>query len=167
MATRAIPVALPAPEPTERAQPGARPGAAPSGRPLAGPVVPLTASSGAASDALLGAEAAPPSTVDPVATRVLTKGEPTAGPIGRADDFGWPRNTIATEPVGPTPSVATPQRPRASQAAATPAAGAADQNANPTQPRRRVRTNATSDPPPRPPLGINPFNLFAPRGGAH
>jgi hypothetical protein len=138
-------------------------------------VVPLTASTGAASDALLGAAAARPTpvTVDPVATRVLTKGEPIAGPAGQADDFGWPRsNGIAIEPAGPTPAVAAPQRPRASQTAATPAqtppAAAtppAAPNGDPAQqPKRRPRT--ADDNAPRPPLGINPFNPFA-RGGAH
>jgi uncharacterized protein len=133
IANRTLPVALPAPEPVA---PVTAPGARPSGvaaRPLAGPVVPLTMSTGGG-DELLGGGAVRgaqprPVTVDPIATRVLTKGESVAAPSGRADDFGWPRGAprAAAEPAvelpvasapAPTP-VAAPSRPTVTAAAPT------------------------------------------------
>ena len=91
IANRAIPVALPV-EPA----PGARPGGA-STRPLAGPVLPLTVSN-SGGDELLGGGRPParPVVPDPLAARVLTKGEPIPAPSGRADDFSWPRGSGAT-----------------------------------------------------------------------
>jgi hypothetical protein len=87
ISNRSVPVALPIPEATQPATPGKPRGPAP--RPLAGPVVPLTGSA-SRSDDLLGARPTPAAT-DPVATRVLNRGEPVAAPSGRADDFSWPR----------------------------------------------------------------------------
>jgi hypothetical protein len=106
-ANRAIAVL---PTTIEPVSPGAKPGE-PSARPLVGPVVPLTASAtagatGSASEELLGGPrpAARPLAADPLAVRVLTKGEPTVPPTGRADDFSWPRESAAwvnTEPLQP------------------------------------------------------------------
>jgi hypothetical protein len=101
-ANRAIPVALPST--IEQAPAGAKSGG-PSARPLVGPVIPLTVSTtaGAAEELLDGARpAARPATADPLATRVLTKGEPIEAPTGRADDFSWPRESaawVSTEPL--------------------------------------------------------------------
>ena len=82
IANRGVPIAMPAPEPTvPTPSTGPATGARPSGpsRPVAGPVVPLTASL-SSSDQLLGGGRAPqPATTDPVAVRVLTKGEPLSG----------------------------------------------------------------------------------------
>jgi hypothetical protein len=103
-ANRAIPVALPSS--IEPAPAGAKPGG-PAARPLIGPVVPLTAStSGGAADELLGGARPParPPAADPLAIRALIKGEPTAAPAGRADDFSWPRESaasVSTEPLQP------------------------------------------------------------------
>jgi hypothetical protein len=136
IANRAIPVALPAPEPAVQA-PGAR-SSGPAPRPVAGPVVPLTAST-SGSDELLGSgRAARPSPVDPVATRVLTKGEPINGPTGRADDFSWPRSNVVTvEPVSAPATAAPGTRPgtstapgAAAPARARPAANASTQREN-------------------------------------
>jgi hypothetical protein len=106
-ANRAIPVALPST--IETAPAGAKAGG-PSARPLVGPVVPLTVSTtgGAAEELLGGARPATtrPASPDPLATRVLIKGEPIAAPTGRADDFNWPRGSAATatdEPISPSP----------------------------------------------------------------
>jgi uncharacterized protein len=122
-ANRAIPVALPV-EPVPAA--GAKAGG-PSARPLVGPVVPLTVSAtatGGATEELLGgggarpATAAKPLAADPMAVRVLTKGEAIVPPTGRADDFSWPRGAAATvtaEPISPSP--AAPQTASASPAA--------------------------------------------------
>jgi hypothetical protein len=117
-ANRAIPVALPSS--LETAPAGAKAGG-PSARPLVGPVVPLTVSTtGAAAEELLGGArpAAPPAHADPLATRVLIKGEAIAAPTGRADDFNWPRGgaaTVTAEPISPSP-------PASASASAGPAA---------------------------------------------
>jgi uncharacterized protein len=121
LANKATPVALPtAVEPVPA--PGARPGG-PAQRPLAGPVVPLTVLATGQNE-LLGGGPARPATggTDPVATRVLTKGEAIPAPSGRADDFSWPRGGVATtaDPsladTSPTPALlATPDQPTPSQ----------------------------------------------------
>jgi hypothetical protein len=109
-ANRAIPVALPST--IEQAPAGAKSGG-PSARPLVGPVIPLTVSTtaGAAEELLGGARpAARPAAADPLATRVLTKGEPIEAPTGRADDFNWPRGaaaTVTTEPISQPPVAST------------------------------------------------------------
>jgi uncharacterized protein len=109
------PLPMPLPSTVELSPPGAKPGT--SSRPLAGPVVPLTASvsSGANEELLGGARPAPkPAAADPIATRVLTKGEAISPPTGRADDFSWPRGgaaTVTNEPIAQTPVVAAPAAP--------------------------------------------------------
>jgi len=78
--------------PAARNQP-ALPGNA-STRPLVGAVVSLTGPREERSNTLLGgAAAAKPDPADPLAMRVLHKGEALVAPIGRADDFSWPRAT--------------------------------------------------------------------------
>jgi uncharacterized protein len=128
-ANRAVPVALPL-EPAPAA--GAKAGG-PSARPLVGPVVPLTVPATAApagGEELLGgnrpAAAARPLATDPLAVRVLTRGEAVVPPTGRADDFNWPRGgaaTVTSEPISPSPAAP----PATTTAAANPAAGAAGQ----------------------------------------
>jgi hypothetical protein len=88
LVARQTPVALPAPEPAV-VTPGR------GTRPLAGPVVPLTASIGGGNE-LLGGGPTRPSGNDPLATRVLIRGEPVTAPVGRADNFAWPRSGVAT-----------------------------------------------------------------------
>ena len=139
LVARQTPMALPAPEPAVP-QPG-RPGAT---RPLAGPVVPLTASIGGGNE-LLGGGPARPSGNDPLATRVLVRGEPVTAPAGRADNFAWPRSGVATiregEPedrsrraaAGASPQPApqpqrAPQRPAARRKAPQPAARASSRS---------------------------------------
>jgi hypothetical protein len=123
MANRATPVALPAPEPAAPAR-GGRTGP----RPLAGPVVPLTAPFGVSNE-LLGGPRVRPVSSDPVANRVLTRGEPIGAPPGRADNFAWPHAgspeaaaAAAPERAALAPAEATPSPPPATPAAATPAA---------------------------------------------
>jgi hypothetical protein len=107
--SRAVPVALPIPMDPESKTPGAaptKPGV--PQRPSAGPVLPLTAPPKASEELLGGSRAPPrPSPVDPVAARVITSGEPVSGPVGRADDFSWPRGTVADEPAAVTPAAMT------------------------------------------------------------
>jgi hypothetical protein len=148
VANRALPVALPAPDPTP-AQ-GARPGG-PAQRPLIGPVVPLTVSTGGANE-LLGGGVTRPAAADPVATRVLTKGEPIPAPSGRSDDFSWPRNT--TTIADPPPPVissapAAPEQPKGK--AASGKAGEAKQKRQPQQQQPQQQQTA-----PRPPAGLRP-----------
>jgi hypothetical protein len=85
-----------------------RPGAL---RPDVGPVLPLTTSS-SDTGGLLGAGGNPAPTPDPVAAKVLSRGDPITAPAGRADDFSWPRpaNDASIMPVAvtPEPSPLTP-----------------------------------------------------------
>jgi uncharacterized protein len=84
---RLAPVAVP-PEQQPSAKAGA--GAGVGARPAVGPVVPLTTNGSDGHD-LLGAEAHPAQhDADPVAARVLSRGEPIPSAPGRADDFAWP-----------------------------------------------------------------------------
>jgi hypothetical protein len=145
--THATPVALPAvDEPAPQAPTAARPGNATIARPLAGPVMPLTTA--AEADELVGGASNRPAAVDPIAARVLVRGEPARVPIGRADDFVWPRRAVL--PLGTDPVVATsatpltpmqPYEPR--QVAAAPAAGPA-QRVGPPAPPRQAATNAAA-----------------------
>jgi len=146
IANRALPVALPAPEPTP-ATPGARPGG-PAQRPLVGPVVPLTILTAGQND-LLGASPTRPA-ADPVATRVLTKGETIPAASGRADDFSWPRNsTVVADP--PPPAVL----PEPAQAKG-PAAGSKAGTAKQPQVQKRTNPAGVDRNVPRPPGAIKP-----------
>jgi len=157
---RAVPVALPIP-----VEPGGQPGAAkpggPAQRPAVGPVIPLTASAAPPVEELMGGGRAPrQATPDPVASRVLTKGEPITAPTGRADDFAWPRGSAPiAEPVALQP---TPPSPPTPGAAGTPSA-----QSKAGQPSQRGTTDAQAGDPkqaqqkqrprqdaPRPPLSI-------------
>jgi len=172
VANRAVPVALPST--IEPVSPGAKAGG-PSARPLVGPVIPLTVSAtgGAAEELLGGARpAAKPLAADPLATRVLIKGEPIAAPTGRADDFNWPRGsaaTVTTEPISPSPVASA--SPAANPAAGTqsraakPAAGAAaayqrlEVESQPDETKRGPRKPAPAAPP-RPAPFANLPNIF-------
>jgi hypothetical protein len=173
MATRAVPVALPSS--IEPVSPGAKAGG-PSSRPLVGPVIPLTvsASGGAAEELLGGARpAAKPLASDPLAVRVLTKGEPIAAPTGRADDFNWPRGnaaTVTTEPISPSPvASASPGATSTQPRTAKPATGTAaayqrleiDGQPDDTKPRAPRKPAAPAPAaPPRPAPFANLPNIF-------
>jgi hypothetical protein len=92
--------------------------------------VPLTVSvTGGANEELLGGTrpAPKPATADPIAARVLTKGEAVAPPTGRADDFSWPRGgaaTVTNEPIAQTPAAALPATPAATPKPTKPAPAA-------------------------------------------
>src|SRR5499426_524774 len=122
MQARATPVALPAPEPQQQAP--ARPGL-PAPRPMAGPVVPLTASTTTPEDLAGSGPARGAASNDPLATRVLVRGESSEAPSGRADDFSWPRagaDDGAIIPAAVVPTAApTPQRPAGKKGAPAPA----------------------------------------------
>jgi hypothetical protein len=76
-----------------------------------GPVLPLNAIGSEKSGELLGAAKQPAEReADPLATRVLNRGEAIVAPSGRADDFSWPRpdgNDAADS--APAPDAAPPR----------------------------------------------------------
>ncbi len=124
-----IPAALttPAePAPAQVAKPSG-----PAARPLAGPVILLGTPLNEPDDLLGGTppaqgKAPPPPALDPVATRMLVKGEPTRTEAGRADDFSWPPrlpNLATSEQLPPTgaPLTIVRAQPAAVQQAALPA----------------------------------------------
>ena len=103
LSSHVTPVALPGPEVT-----APKPGGGP--RPDVGPVLPLATGGGEGGD-LLGAAARPAQIMsDPVAAKVLSRGDPLAPPTGRADDFSWPRRGNDTNPtdLAPEPVALTP-----------------------------------------------------------
>ena len=109
MPSYVAPVALPGPETTLKS------GSA-GARPDVGPVLPLTASGGEHGDELLGAGDHPKQTTtsDPIAAKVLSRGETLAAPAGRADNFPWPRpgsDASAGPEVSPEPVAVAPDTP--------------------------------------------------------
>jgi hypothetical protein len=100
MPSSVAPVALPGPETTPKS------GSA-SARPDVGPVLPLTSSAGDHGSELLGGKVSTQTKSDPIAAKVLSRGESLAAPAGRADDFSWPRSVsdpntkpeVSREPV--------------------------------------------------------------------
>jgi hypothetical protein len=176
---RDAPVALPAPDPAGILPQQPKLGAA---RPIAGPVIPLTASIGGGNE-LLGGGGTRPTASDPLATRVLVKGEAITAPAGRADNFVWPRGTAVTIPEdegavesvsAPQPGTVRPSRgvaaPPASPTTAPvtspppPAAAVAPPRPKFQQPgdakqpvQRRAPPRANNDAPPRPPGSIGSF----------
>jgi len=108
MPSSVAPVAVPGPEPETTPKSGSA-----SARPDVGPVLPLTATDSQGGD-LLGAKDHPTQpTSDPIAAKVLTRGETVAAPAGRADNFSWPRpgsDASATE-VSPEPVALAPDTP--------------------------------------------------------
>src|SRR6516162_4054635 len=101
----AAPVALPGPETTPKSESA-------SARPDVGPVLPLTSSAGDHDSELLGGkDHSTRTTSDPIAAKVLSRGEVLAAPAGRADDFSWPRpgaDASARSEVLPEPVAAAP-----------------------------------------------------------
>ena len=80
LSSHVLPVALPGPEEQSPA------------KDAVGPVLPLNAIGAEKSGELLGAAKQPAEReADPLATRVLNRGEAIVAPRGRADDFSWPR----------------------------------------------------------------------------
>jgi hypothetical protein len=104
---RVVPVALPGPEESQPPKTGLRPDV--------GPVLPLTAVGPDDSGDLLGASGHPAqATADPVATKVLSRGDAIPAPAGRADDFSWPRpgaDANAAPDVPPQPVSLGPAAP--------------------------------------------------------
>jgi uncharacterized protein len=107
------PVALPGSETTPKSVPA-------SARPSVGPVLPLTASGGDHGGDLLGAGDHPTQTTsDPIAVKILSRGETLAAPAGRADNFSWPRPgsdasarpEVSREPIAAAPDTGKTRHP--------------------------------------------------------
>ena len=162
ISTRVLPVALPV---DGGAQPSGapRPGG-PVARPIAGAVLPLTAGAASGGQELLGGGNMRPSASDPIASRVLVKGEPVSALKGRADDFAWPLGGGGTLPVANTiqePGTITPvEVPVAAAVAQTNPKPKADVQAV-NQPRRPRPPQAAPPPPQwqRSPFS-SPFSFF-------
>jgi uncharacterized protein len=129
LGSHVLPVALPGPEEQRPANDNV------GGRPVIGPVVPINATNVEKGGQLLGASS--PLTegqADPLATRVLNRGEAIVAPRGRADDFSWPRRDIS----GTTDTEALPD--------ALPPKGAAEGKKNTDKAATTNSSEATSRP---------------------
>ena len=99
LSSHVLPVALPGPEEQSPA------------KDAVGPVLPLNAIGAEKSGELLGAAKQPAEReADPLATRVLNRGEAIVAPRGRADDFSWPRaDTSGAADMEPAPDAVPPR----------------------------------------------------------
>jgi uncharacterized protein len=165
LGSHVLPVALPGPE----EQPPANDAVA--GRPAVGPVVPLNSTNVEKGGQLLGA-ASQPTDADPLATRVLNRGEAIVAPRGRADDFSWPRRDIsgttdealpdAVAPKGAAANSGAEDGKKSAEKAATTKSSEATNRPTQSSPTSRVTTarprrhiDRVNDAP-RPPLPIGP-----------
>ena len=164
LSSHVLPVALPGPEEQSPA------------KDAVGPVLPLNAIGSEKSGELLGAAKQPAERVaDPLATRVLNRGEAIVAPSGRADDFSWPRpdgNDAADS--APAPDAAPPRSSggtskldegQANQTKKPEAIKSGEAKNRPTQsppaphvpvarPRRHMDIDQLNDAPPRPPSPV-------------
>ena len=167
MSNRPVPVALPSPDDQTKAAAGTRPDA--------GPVVPLNSLGNVGGTDLLGGDSRPTAArSDPIATRVLGRGDAIAAPAGRADDFRWPRIDAgakaatdgAVTHIAPAPAKGGADRNEAKKPADGKPADAKppDANAKPADAKKEVapdagalrlrRSRVDLDGPPRPPLPV-------------
>jgi len=158
MNNRLVPVALPVPDDTPK--PGVN-----GPRPAVGPVLPLTAAVSNDGGNLLGDSGrSAPANTDPVATRVLTHGDPITPPSGRADDFSWPhpdvKGSAEIEQQPPVPAPAAPAKGLAAKPDAKKVHATRNQPAkpapNPPQPPAAARPapRASLDGGPKPPRDV-------------
>jgi len=166
------PVALPGPDAN-----APKPAAAAGGRPDVGPVVPLVSGAAGGSDRggdlAGGGRPAQLTSTDPVAAKVLTRGDAVAAPSGRADDFAWPRRgdappvTLDTGPLPapvqppPSPNAPVPRKASAADAKATDGkagdktkSSSQDQAKDQSKPRRSQGVTLDGISPPRPPRDV-------------
>jgi uncharacterized protein len=166
ISTRALPVALPTDGGTQPSgQP--RPGGAVA-RPIAGAVLPLTAGAAVTGgDELLGSASTRPAASDPIAARVLVKGEPVSPLKGRADDFVWPQGSGASlptanmtqEPGTIKPAEIPLARPAQEQKPKSEAQVAQQRRPRPAQSQTQTQTQP-QQPAPRLPSFFSPFSFF-------
>jgi len=158
MVNHIAPIALP-----DTASP-AKPG---SPRPDVGPVLPLTVSSGGETGDLAGSNNHPaPVSTDPLATKVMDRGDPIAAAAGRADDFSWPRPAANDNAAAPAPqpvSLAPDTPPKNADQGKKPADAKTDAKNKPVaniapppkpQPQRTPGATLDGAPPPRPPVSV-------------
>jgi uncharacterized protein len=116
--SRSVPVALPIPQ-------DAPPDTTPSGpapRPAAGPVISLTGGDAPSGGRLLGGQPHDAQAADPIAVKVLVKGESLAPQSGRADNFAWPPpHAVAEQDVAPPRATVPQPEPETTGAADAPA----------------------------------------------
>jgi hypothetical protein len=160
MANRSMPmVSVPDNQATPQAPAG------PAQRPVAGPVISLTTPAGE-NDDLLGGGGTRPVHADPVASRVLVRGEPVAPSPGRADDFTWPHGANTGETRSPAAAAARavppPVEPEpAPQAKAAPAEpkpsgkAAAKPSDKPSESRKTSKTEPKAESRPKPPARVH------------
>jgi hypothetical protein len=134
MLARSTPMAMPEP------QAPARPGE-PAARAVIGPVVPLNGTSPTGAEELAGGGPVPRSLADPVASRLLVRGEPVPPQAGRADDFSWPKPDRAdadevTPFAPPVSAAAAPARRRTVPSTGTPQKRAGSASSSPPQVRQ-------------------------------
>jgi hypothetical protein len=110
-------------------------------RPLAGPVIPLTVAPANANFLDGGPGMRPRS--DPIATKVLVKGDALSAVPGRADDFAWSPSGHANKK--PVPGSASMPPPAATVANAAPTAAAPSQPA-PVKPSAPVQVKKPEQP---------------------
>src|SRR5262245_59521963 len=147
---RGAPVALPLPMDPGAQSPNAKPGM-PAQRPAAGPVVPLTAMQ-TATEELVGGGRTSTSALDATGSRVPSKGEPAAAPIGRADDFSWPRGSaLNVQPA--VPDTGGTAAPAPDDAAAKPTPPSAATRTDSSQ----ANTSSEQRPAQRRPRRANPY----------
>ena len=104
LSSHALPVALPGPEEQSPAKDAA------VGRAAVGPVLPLNAIGTEKSELLGASNHATEREADPLATRVLNRGEAIVAPRGRADDFSWPHADTGGAPdIEPAPDAVPPK----------------------------------------------------------
>jgi uncharacterized protein len=160
MSKGVTPVALPGPDAT-----APRPSI--GTHPDVGPVVPLASGGGESGDLLGGGRPAQVTSTDPVAAKVLTRGDAIAAPAGRADDFSWPHRspdanaaTADTGPLpGPEPAAAPVAAPKKGADAKKSDTKTADTKAKPAPDQgatkqRRAPSAALDGAAPRPPKDV-------------
>jgi len=149
MSMRGTPVALPSEPEPQQPTPTGKPGVPPP-RPVAGPVVPLTGNSSASEE--LAGQTARPGSPDPVAARLLVRGDPAPAPTGRADDFSWPRPNTDSDAVIPAAvaPAATPSVQRPTKKGPAPKGPAPAEKAAPKRQQGQA-SGAATPPPARPP----------------
>jgi hypothetical protein len=143
------PVAMATPEEpkeTKESKTEAASKSGPRARPMSGPAVPLSAERAVESDDLLGGNSRQQAN-DAIAAKVLVQGEAVPAPAGRADDFAWPRRSVAE--VGSDPVVATTELPMtpmvAERGGSSNVASLADQPAGAKPVVRRPRPSNVAD----------------------
>jgi hypothetical protein len=131
MSSHVTPVALPGPESAPKSAPVV------GTHPDIGPVVPLAATASGEAGDLLGASRPTQATAsDPVAARVLSRGDAIPALPGRADDFSWPRR-------GADANAATPEiAPQPAPAPSTPPAGSLSKKTDRSDGKKAADTKA-------------------------